>query len=468
MSKYQYIIEGKPYNEDTNVKSKILTLTEKFNFLTEIEKTENAYLIEIEANEEEILDFEPQLFKKLTSLMEIRLYAKKEPKPPKNSVTDDNKPFKICTQLLRQEKIIAIKGKNGFHLVCNASKSKAVLALRALISQPDKPLSVMYKNIQKARHLVALSSKEEALLTSPNKPFVIAKLRTLHRLEKAKYKHKITPLINTINQRVTLSLPHNELYEKLFNKIEFPLVSIDANIENYKDNLEYILESEDEIVEVKPREVLQIVYGKTQSIEPKLQTKEKVFEVYLDYEKNSIANFKFKPLKFLETNEPKHKTLSLLFSKLSIEQILKLSLPFTDSEIKKLHKNWKNSITKSNSLLDLFDVITSLSEELHEKSFQEQSIMLAEDHHEACKEGLFDFKITDNEIEIDIISEYLQNSKLNYLSSTLVNTIATIIAQIAKEQDLDVHLSGELFHYRNLSELTIEKLEDEGIKAILL
>jgi len=98
------------------------------------------------------------------------------------------------------------------------------------------------------------------------------------------------------------------------------------------------------------------------------------------------------------------------------------------------------------------------------QSFINQSVMLAEDKHEACEEHLFDYKIIDNEIEIEI---NLQNSKLNYLSSTLTNTIATIITQIAKEQDLDVHLSGELFDYKNLSELTIEKLEDEDIKAIL-
>jgi hydrogenase maturation factor HypF (carbamoyltransferase family) len=473
MSKYQYIIEGTPYDKDIDLVSKLLTLTTKFNLSGKIEKTENGYLIEIEADEKALLDFEPQLFKKLTSLIEIRLYTKKQPKPSKNT-TDSNKAFKTCAQLLRQEKIIAIKGKNGFHLVCSASKSKAVLALRALISEPDKPLSVMYKNIQKARHLVLLSSKEEALLKSDKKPFVIAKLRNLHRLEKIKYKHKLTPLINTINQRITLSLPYNELYERLFNEIEFPIVSLDttmiskdALLQAYGDSLDYILESNNKIEKVKPREVLQIVYGKTQSITAKLQPQQKVFEVYLDYEKSIISNFKFQPFKLLETNQPKYKALSLLFTKLSIEQILKLELPFTDNEIIELHKSWEKSTTTSDSLIDLFDAVASLSGELHEKSFIDHSIMLAENYHEACEEHLFEFKITDNEIEIDVISEYLQNSKLNYLSSTLVNTIATIITQIAKEQDLDVHLSGELFHYKNLSELTIEKLEDEDIKAIL-
>ncbi len=432
MSVCQYIIEGNLYDED-------IDLMAEFDVARKIEKTEKGFLIEIEATKEELIDFEPELFKKIASLIEIKSYTKKEPKASKNSIPNDIKPFKISAQLLRQEKIIAIKGKNGYHLVCSATKSKAVLALRELIQQPDIPLTIMYKNLLKARHLVLLSSKEEALLTSDTKPFVIANLRNLHRLEKAKYKHKLTPLINTINQRITLSLPHSELYEKLFNEIDFPLVSIDSPIENYKDNLEYILESDEEIQEIKPREILQIVYGKTQSIEPKIEIKEKGFEVCLDYEKSTIGDFKFKPFNLL----------------------------FTDDEIKKFHQSWGKNRASENSVFYLFDAIASLSGELHQKNFINQGIMLAEDKHEACEECLFNFKIVGNEIEIDIVSGYFQNSKLNYLSSTLTNTIATIITQIAKDQKLDVHLSGELFHYKNLSELTIEKLEDEGIKVTL-
>ena len=415
MSKCQYIIEGNLYGTELDFKSSTISLAAKFDILAEVEKTKKGYLVSIETQEDKILSFEPLLFKKLASLMEIKLYAKKEPEITNNIV----KQFKISAQFLRQEEIIAIQGKNSFHLVCNASKAKAVLALRDLISQPDKPLSVMYKNIQKARQLVLLSSKEEALLISDSKPFVISKLRTLHRLEKVKYKHKLTPLINTLNQRITLSLAHNDLYEKLFEEVDFPLVSIDVDTID-RDKIKYVLESDGMIQKPYKREILQIVYGKTQSIEPKIEIKEKLFEVCLDYEKSCIGDFKFKTFDFNKREEK--------------------------------------------SVIHLYNYIAMQSGELQKNSFINQSIMLAEDKHEACEEHLFDFEIIDNEIEIDID---LKNSKLNYLSSTLTNTIATIITQIAKKQELDVHLSGELFHYKNLSELTIEKLEDEDIKVIL-
>ena len=415
MSKCQYIIEGNLYGTELDFKSSTISLAAKFDILAEVEKTKKGYLVSIETQEDKILSFEPLLFKKLSSLMEVKLYAKKESEITNNIV----KKFKISAQFLRQEEIIAIQGKNSFHLVCNASKAKAVLALRDLISQPDKPLSVMYKNIQKARQLVLLSSKEEALLISDSKPFVISKLRTLHRLEKVKYKHKLTPLINTLNQRITLSLAHNDLYEKLFEEVDFPLVSIDVDTID-RDKIKYVLESDGMIQKPYKREILQIVYGKTQSIEPKIEIKEKLFEVCLDYEKSCIGDFKFKTFDFNKREEK--------------------------------------------SVIHLYNYIAMQSGELQKNSFINQSIMLAEDKHEACEEHLFDFEIIDNEIEIDID---LKNSKLNYLSSTLTNTIATIITQIAKKQELDVHLSGELFHYKNLSELTIEKLEDEDIKVIL-
>jgi hydrogenase maturation factor HypF (carbamoyltransferase family) len=478
MNTYIYIIGGNLYDTKVDLVDKILTLTKEFHLFPKIENTDNTYTIEIEAAEENLVNFEPILFKKIASFMEIRLYTKKELKPTikREKSNNNNKDFKKCAKFLRQEKIIAIKGDNSYHLVCSASKSKAVLALRDIISQPDIPLPIVYKNLLKARHLILISSKEEALLTSEERPFVIAKQRNLHRLEKTKYKHKLTPLINEINHRIILSLPSNELYENLFEEIEFPLVSLDTNftdkkslLEKYADTIEHVIDSDKEIQELKPRTVSQIVYGREQTIIPKQAIQEEKLTIHLDYEKSNILDFKLKPIKLLDNNEPKHKALSLLFSKLPIEQILKLKLPFSETKIKKLHKNWSNNTTAPTSLFDLFDVIASLSGELHKKSFQEQSVMLAEEHYEVCEEDLFDFEIKDNEIDIDIISTYLNNDKLKHLGSTLVNTISTIITQIVKEQSLDeVYLSGEIFHYRDLSELTIEKLEDEDIKAILV
>ena len=492
MNIFQYLVKGQLYDQQFDLISQVKKLASDFNINIEMEENEDGFFIQTKGDMESILDFEPRLLRKVATLMNVTMYTKKEPtvqKEDKPVIQESEKPFKTCAQYLRQEKVVAIQGSNGFHIVCSASKAKAVQALRAIISQPSKPLWVMFKTIQRADQLIQLSKKEYELLHSSETPIIVSKIRNLHRLEKVKYKHKLTPLINPVNQRISLSLIHNEFYEKLFKEIEFPLVSIDAKTEDgdiisdkeifvqtYGDQVRFILDSTDMIEDPKPRNVFQIVYGKIQQIEPKTEVEKdkSFFNVSLDYEQSSIGSYKLKPLKILLSNDGqqtlKHTALSHLFTKLSIEDILELKLPFTPDEIKKLYDNWENSINTftSNSLITLFDAIATLSGELDEKSFIAESWMAAEAHYEVCEEDLFDYDIVGDEIEIDIISSYLNNNKLKNLGSTLVNTISSIIADIAKEQDLKVRLEGELFYFRDLSELTIEKIEDEDLEVELI
>jgi len=492
MKIFQYLIKGQLYDQQFDLISKVKKLASDFGISVEIEENEDGFFIQTKSDMESLLNFEPRLLRKLATFMNVSMYTKKEPTTLEEDepvVEENEKPFKTCAQHLRQEKIVAIQGANSFHLVCNASKAKAVQRLRTIISQPSKPLWVMFKNLQRAGQLIQLSKKESEFLETPETPIVVSKIRNLHRLEKVKYKHKLTPLINPINQRISLSLIHNELYEKLFKEIEFPLVSIDAKtedgkvigdketlIQTYGDQVKFILDFTDTIEDLKPRDVFQIVYGKIQQIEPKtkIEKDESFFNVSLDYEQSSIGSYKLKPLKIVLNDDNqktlKHTALSLLFTKLPIENILELKLPFTAEEIAKLYENWQNDTNtfKSNSLITLFDAIASLSDELHEKSFTAESWMTAEAHYEVCEEDLFDYNVDANEIEIDIISSYLINSKLKNLGSTLVNTVSSIIADIAKEQDLKVRLEGELFYFRDLSELTIEKIEDEDLEVKLI
>jgi hydrogenase maturation factor HypF (carbamoyltransferase family) len=484
MTKCRYLIEGKLYEEGIDLPAIITKLANDHNLTPKIEPTENGFSVEIEADIMDLLNFEPILFKKIANFMEIKLYTKKNQKPKKKSDSKtekkNKKPFKLSAQYLRQEKIIAIKGNNGFHLVCNASKAQAVQALRELIKEPEKSLFIMYKSLIKAEQLILLSKKEEELLQQPQKPIVISKLRQLHRLEKVRIKHRLTPMINPINHRIGLTLIHNKLYKKLFDYIEFPIVTMDALDENgviisdieklshiYGEGIEYILDSDKDIENPKLRDILQVTYGKTQTILTD-QKPDDSCEIFLGYKESKILDLKLKPLKIFENKNPRYSALALLFANLAIEKVLELKLSFDHSEIKELYKEWENSKITSTSLLTLFDAIASLSDELHDKSFIEQSIMLTEMHYEVCEEDIFEFSIKENEISIDIISAYLKNSKLKHLGSTLVNTISTIIANRAKESaKSEVRLCGELFNYRDLSELTIEKLEDEDIKAIL-
>ncbi|MDD7442852.1 MAG: carbamoyltransferase HypF, partial [Sutterellaceae bacterium] len=84
-------------------------------------------------------------------------------------------PIETAVKLIREGKIVAVKGLGGFHLVCDAENREAVARLRARKRRDEKPLAVMMANVASARRYVTLSPEEEKVLTSIARPIVLAK-----------------------------------------------------------------------------------------------------------------------------------------------------------------------------------------------------------------------------------------------------------------------------------------------------
>jgi hydrogenase maturation protein HypF len=80
-------------------------------------------------------------------------------------------------RLLREGKIVAIKGLGGYHLAVDARNAAAVAALRERKIRKEKPFAVMVKDLATARRLVDLNPEIEALLTSIARPIVLAPRR---------------------------------------------------------------------------------------------------------------------------------------------------------------------------------------------------------------------------------------------------------------------------------------------------
>ncbi len=78
-----------------------------------------------------------------------------------------------AAQLLRDGRIVAIKGIGGYHLACDASNAEAVSALRERKYRKEKPFAVMVRDIDIARRLCDISPESEALLTSAARPIVL-------------------------------------------------------------------------------------------------------------------------------------------------------------------------------------------------------------------------------------------------------------------------------------------------------
>lgn len=91
-----------------------------------------------------------------------------------NGETDEGDAVESAVQLLREGKIVAVKGLGGYHLACDARNAEANAALRERKFRKEKPFAVMARNIEVVRELVELSAEAEELMVSTARPIVLA------------------------------------------------------------------------------------------------------------------------------------------------------------------------------------------------------------------------------------------------------------------------------------------------------
>jgi hydrogenase maturation protein HypF len=86
-------------------------------------------------------------------------------------------PIRKAIALLKEGVVVAVKGLGGYHLACDACNSLAVSTLRKRKCREEKPLAIMVGDIDTARAICFVSEKEEALLTSAQRPIVLLQKR---------------------------------------------------------------------------------------------------------------------------------------------------------------------------------------------------------------------------------------------------------------------------------------------------
>lgn len=116
----------------------------------------------------------------------------------------DDEVVRVAVQRLTAGDILAIKGLGGYHLVCDASNSKSVAALRARKYRKEKAFALMAADIEVARNLVRLTPKAEELLTSAARPIVLAPAK-IHLSDVAPE-----------NDELGVMLPYTPLHHLLF------------------------------------------------------------------------------------------------------------------------------------------------------------------------------------------------------------------------------------------------------------
>lgn len=132
--------------------------------------------------------------------------------------------LQTARDVIREGKILAIKGLGGFHLACDASNSRAVDALRSRKRRSDKPFALMVLDVETARKYCEISESEQELLESRAKPIVI-----LTRRDEIQLPDFVAPNVKTLG----IMLPYTPLHYLLVEKAEgFPdmLVMTSGNL----------------------------------------------------------------------------------------------------------------------------------------------------------------------------------------------------------------------------------------------
>jgi hydrogenase maturation protein HypF len=124
-------------------------------------------------------------------------------------------------ELLREGKIVAVKGLGGFLLACDATSEKSVNRLRRRKNRPTKPLAVMVSSLDEARRHCEVNDTEDGLLTSPGSPIVLMKWKTESTISTA-----VAPGLKYLG----VMLPYTPLHHLLLRETGRPLVMTSGNL----------------------------------------------------------------------------------------------------------------------------------------------------------------------------------------------------------------------------------------------
>ena len=137
-----------------------------------------------------------------------------------------------ASKLLKEGRIVAIRGLGGFHLACDATNDEAVQLLRDRKRRPYKPLAIMVDTMENVRKHCIVSEEEEELLTSPQCPIVLLQWK-----DDSSVSRNVAPELKYLG----VMLPYTPLHHVLLREIDLPLVMTSGNISEEpiaKDNNE--------------------------------------------------------------------------------------------------------------------------------------------------------------------------------------------------------------------------------------
>lgn len=137
------------------------------------------------------------------------------------SIESGSNPIVAASQLLKEGKIVAIKGLGGFLLACDATNDTAVKTLRQRKKRSSKPFAIMVTDIDETKKHCYVSPEEENLLTSPQSPIVLVRWRGDSSVSR-----EVAPNLRFLG----IMLPYTPLHHILLRDTGLPLVMTSGNL----------------------------------------------------------------------------------------------------------------------------------------------------------------------------------------------------------------------------------------------
>ena len=152
-----------------------------------------------------------------------------------NVLAEGDKAIADTVSAIKNGSIVAVKGLGGFHLLCDATNTKAVEELRKRKQRPAKPFAVMFPDMETLKTGAELSEKELELVTSKEKPIVIVRKH---------HSSSVSDLVAPGVDRIGVFLPYTPLHHLILKEAGVPLVATSANLSE-----EPIIRNSTELVE---------------------------------------------------------------------------------------------------------------------------------------------------------------------------------------------------------------------------
>ncbi|QDU64422.1 Carbamoyltransferase HypF [Planctomycetes bacterium Pan216] len=113
--------------------------------------------------------------------------------------------IKVAAAMLREGRIVAVKGVGGYHLVSDARNVAAVAALRERKYRKEKPFAIMARDLDEAEAIVDLNATSRKFLVGTARPIVLAPAKM------------VLPLVAPDQSRLGVMLPYAPLHHLLFD-----------------------------------------------------------------------------------------------------------------------------------------------------------------------------------------------------------------------------------------------------------